>query len=106
MRDQFRDATMLLATHDVGATRLFERVLVMHDGEIVEDGAPATLAARAGSRYARLIETDRLLRDRLWRSGDWRRLYMADGIISETPVTPLRHRTHLGAEDGGSRWTA
>ena len=40
-RVHWRDATMLCITHDVGETQAFERVLVIEDGRIVEDAAPA-----------------------------------------------------------------
>jgi ATP-binding cassette subfamily B protein len=106
MRERFHDATILFATHDVSVTGAFERVIVMHDGEIVEEGAPATLAARAGSRYRGLLETDRRMRERLWRSGGWRRLSLAGGIISDVPVPPVGHRTHLSVDDESARWTA
>jgi ATP-binding cassette subfamily B protein len=43
-------ATVLCITHDVGETQGFGRVLVVDGGQIVEDGAPADLATRPGSR--------------------------------------------------------
>ncbi len=47
-RRLWRGATLLCVTHDVGETLGFERVLVVEDGRIVEDGPPERLAARAG----------------------------------------------------------
>ena len=46
--------TLLCVTHDVGQTLAFARVLVVEQGRIVEDGAPAALAAE-DSRYAALL---------------------------------------------------
>lgn len=106
LRERFRQATLLLATHDVAATLGFDRVLVMHDGEIVEDDAPATLAARAGSRYGGFLESDRLVRDRLWRSGAWQRLTLAGGVIMDPAIPAMRPRTHLALDEGSPRWTA
>ena len=45
-------------THDIGETERFARVLVVADGQIVEDGAPDVLRARPGSRYAALLEAE------------------------------------------------
>jgi ABC-type transport system involved in cytochrome bd biosynthesis fused ATPase/permease subunit len=70
----WKAATVLCVTHDVGETRGFKRVLVVEGGQIVEDGAPADLAARPGSRYRALLEAEREVREGLWSSGVWRRL--------------------------------
>ena len=45
-RRWWRAATVLCITHDVGETQGFGRVLVVDGGQIVEDGAPADLAAQ------------------------------------------------------------
>ena len=58
-RRLWREATLLCITHDVGETRAFDRVLVVEGGQIVEDGAPADLAKRPGSRYRALLEAER-----------------------------------------------
>ena len=47
-RRRWSDATLLCVTHDIGETERFARVLVVADGQIVEDGAPDALRARAG----------------------------------------------------------
>ena len=54
----WRDTTLLCVTHDVAETAGFDRVLVVDDGAIVEDGTPAELAARPVSRYARLLAAE------------------------------------------------
>jgi ATP-binding cassette subfamily B protein len=58
-------ATLLCITHDVGETQGFDRVLVVDRGQIVEDGAPADLSARPGSRYRALLEAEREVREGL-----------------------------------------
>ena len=70
--------------HDVSETREFERVLVVEAGQIVEDGVPADLAARPGSRYRALLEAEREVREGLWSSGVWRRLRLEGGQLLET----------------------
>ena len=76
-------ATVLCITHDVGETRGFGRVLVVDAGQIVEDGAPADLAMRPGSRYRALLEAEREVREGLWSSGVWRRLRLEGGRLVE-----------------------
>jgi len=77
------DATLLCITHDVGATQAFERVLVVEGGRIVEDGTPATLAAQPDSRYVALLAAEMAVRQGLWASATWRRLWLAGGRLVE-----------------------
>jgi ATP-binding cassette subfamily B protein len=83
-RDLWRDATLLCVTHDVGETLGFERVLVVEAGSIVEDGRPADLAARPGSRYRALLDAEQDVRQDLWKSAVWRHLRMENGRLDET----------------------
>ncbi|WP_437810176.1 ATP-binding cassette domain-containing protein [Sorangium sp. So ce1078] len=85
-RRRFRRATLLCVTHDVGETRAFERVLVVDGGRVVEDGAPAELAARPGSRYRALLEAEAAVQRGLWSSGGWRRVKVVRGRIAVEPV--------------------
>jgi ATP-binding cassette subfamily B protein len=82
-RKRWHGATMLCVTHDVGETQLFDRVLVIEDGRIVEDDHPARLAA-APSRYQELLEAEREVLGRLWDGGDWRRVVIRDGRAHES----------------------
>jgi ABC-type bacteriocin/lantibiotic exporter with double-glycine peptidase domain len=84
-RARWADATLLCVTHDIEETRAFPRVLVVDDGAVVEDGPPAALAARAGSRYAALLEAERRVRGAAWsRQGRfaWRRLVLRAGRVA------------------------
>ena len=47
------DRTALIIAHRLSTVAIADRVLVVHDGRIVEDGAPADLVA-AGGRFAAL----------------------------------------------------
>jgi len=49
----------------------------------VEDGVPADLAERPGSRYRALLEAEVAVREGLWSSGVWRRLWLEDGQLVE-----------------------
>jgi ABC-type transport system involved in cytochrome bd biosynthesis fused ATPase/permease subunit len=82
-RHWWHAATLLCITHDVGETQGFDRVLVVEGGQIVEDGAPADLAALPGSRYRALLEAEREVREGLWSSGVWRRLRLEGGRLIE-----------------------
>jgi ATP-binding cassette subfamily B protein len=82
-RAHWREATMLCITHDVGETRAFARVVVIENGRIVEDGAPAVLAARADSRYRAMLDAEQAVRRELWESADWRRLWIEQGELRE-----------------------
>lgn len=79
-REWWRAATLLCVTHDIGETLGFDRVLVVENGNIIEDGAPQHLAA-VDSRYRQLLDAESQVRDQLWRDRTWRRLRMRDGRV-------------------------
>lgn len=81
LRAAWPQATLLCVTHDVSETLMFERVLVMDDGKIVEDAAPAVLAADEGSRFHALLATEKTLQQSLWADSSWNRLWMEEGQL-------------------------
>ena len=83
-RKRWHGATLLCITHDVADTLEFDRVLVIEDGRVVEDGAPTILAAQAETRYAQLLEAERVVRNDLWQGGHWRRMRLEGGRLTET----------------------
>ena len=95
-RRLWRQATLLCITHDVGATQAFDRVLVVEAGRIVEHGAPADLAARPESRYRAMLEAEVMVREGLWSSGVWRRLWLEGGrLVDNLSTRRARHATTL-----------
>ena len=80
-RSFWKGSTLICVTHDVGETLGFERVLVVSEGKIVEDGAPSTLAKQATSRYRALLEAEEAVREKLWSSEEWRHLWLEDGKL-------------------------
>jgi ABC-type bacteriocin/lantibiotic exporter with double-glycine peptidase domain len=91
------DATFLCVTHDIGETQAFDRVLVLEDGRIVEDGNPVALAKRAGSAYAKLLEAEQAVSE-LWSGPGWRRLRLDDGSIVEDSLQEVtRWTVHQGS---------
>jgi ABC-type multidrug transport system ATPase subunit len=79
-------ATLICITHDVGQTQDFERVLVIEEGRLVEDGIPGVLLSQPASRYRTLIAAEEAVRETLWASGEWRRLWLENGQLDE--MTP------------------
>jgi ABC-type bacteriocin/lantibiotic exporter with double-glycine peptidase domain len=85
-RAHWRNVTLLCITHDVGDTLSFARVLVIEQGRLVEDGAPAALAEKSYSRYAALLSAEKAVRQQLWAGDIWRRQYLEDGRLVERAV--------------------
>jgi ATP-binding cassette subfamily B protein len=83
VRRHFASATMLCVTHDVSETLRFERVLVIEDGHIAEDGAPADLAAQPGSRYRRMLDAEAELRNGLFAGERFRRIWLEGRTLRE-----------------------
>ena len=80
IRRRWHGVTLLCVTHDVGETRLFDRVLVIDDGRIVEDEHPDRLAA-VPSRYRQLLDAEGDVLGQLWESGYWRRVAIRNGRV-------------------------
>ena len=62
----------------------FQRVVIVENGQIVEDDAPKTLIERPDSRYRALAESEDAVRQGLWSSADWRRLWLEQGQLRES----------------------
>jgi ATP-binding cassette subfamily B protein len=82
LRERWREATLLCATHDVAETKGFDRVLVVENGRIIEDGPPEALAGRA-SRYRALLDAEEAVRRGLWSGGFSRRLRLEHSRLEE-----------------------
>lgn len=81
-RARWRDTTLLFISHDISDTQGFDRVIVLDEGRIVEDGAPGELAA-TDTVYRTLLEGEVRVRERLWKSASWRRMWLQGGCIEE-----------------------
>lgn len=80
-RKFWQGATLLCISHDVCDTQMFDRVLVVEQGHIVEDDAPANLASDPDSRFRALLDAESEVRAGLWRSSVWRRLRIEQGQL-------------------------
>lgn len=92
-REQWQQATMFFVTHDIRSALEFDRVIVVDEGRIAEDGAPLELAARP-SRFRQLLDGERHALERLWGPAAWRRVRVAGGGIHDCRLprglSPLR----------------
>jgi ATP-binding cassette subfamily B protein len=82
-RTAWNNVTLLCITHDIAETTLFDRVIVIDGGRIVEQGEPSVLAAREDSRYRAMLDAEAALKRATWSDGSWRRLRMSGGIVIE-----------------------
>jgi ABC-type multidrug transport system ATPase subunit len=80
-RQRWQGTTLLCVTHDVSETLLFDRVVVIEEGRILEQGAPAELAASEGSRYKAFLEAEQAVHESLWASADWRKMVIQGGEL-------------------------
>ncbi len=83
-RELWRDATLLSISHHIAETMTFERVLVIEEGRLVEDGDPRRLAENPGSRLHAMLRAERKVREELWTGSDWRRLRLENGALIES----------------------
>jgi ATP-binding cassette subfamily B protein len=82
-RRLWSNSTLLVISHDIAESMSFDRVIVIEEGRIVEDGSPRDLAAKPGSRLMAMLEAERAVREELWTGGEWRRLRLVDGALIE-----------------------
>ncbi|HEX2122616.1 MAG TPA: ATP-binding cassette domain-containing protein [Thermoanaerobaculia bacterium] len=83
-RELWRDATVLCVTHDVDEALLFDRVLVLDEGRLIEDDDPRALAARSGSAFADMRVAAARVREEVWGSAVWRRIAIVNGRVEES----------------------
>ena len=80
-RRLWKNATLLCITHDIAGTRIFDRVLVIDRGRIVEDDNPARLAEQGDSRYRALLDIETATGEALWKDSAWRHVRMEQGRV-------------------------
>src|SRR5215217_6014122 len=107
-RRLWADITLLCVTHDVEHTQEFDRVLVVENGRILENGPPKELLANKESRYSVLLRADQENRTLLWGGGHWRHWWLSGGQLVERPApkpveTPVAEPGKGGLELVGRR---
>jgi ATP-binding cassette subfamily B protein len=104
-RERWQHATLVCVTHDIAETAAFDRVIVVAHGRVVEDGAPAELAARVDSRYRALVEAEAAVGQRLWAHPAWRTIRLEDGTIVPGPeIRTERSREAAPAGEDDRSW--
>ncbi|WP_374089542.1 ATP-binding cassette domain-containing protein [Methylomicrobium lacus] len=81
LRAVWPEATLLCITHDIVSALDFERVLVMDGGRVVEDAAPAALAALPDSRFRALLDAENAALESLWADSAWQNLWLDRGRL-------------------------
>lgn len=80
-REAWRHATLLAISHDIAEAMSFERVLVLEDGRIVEEGDPRELARNPESRFHAMLKAERMVREEFWNGAEWRHLRLHNGQL-------------------------
>jgi len=82
-RNWWKGTTLLCVSHDIAETMDFDRVLVIDDGRIVEDGKPIELA-QTRSQYRDLLHAEESVMRTMWGASTWRRWTVAGGQVTES----------------------
>ena len=103
-----RERTLLCVTHDVGETLEFERVLVIENGRVVEDGPPAGPGGATRLALRRPCSRQSATCGRVYgASAVWRRLVMERGrLTGEERRRPARRAMDLDAARLWPAWPA
>lgn len=79
-RSRWAATTLMCVTHDLDATLDFDRVVVIDDGRVVEQGPPSALLAAQGL-YARLLASEGRARG-VWADDRWHHLTLTEGQLA------------------------
>ncbi len=82
VRGALQRSTLFFVSHDIAESLAFDRVLVVADGAVVEDGAPSELAAR-DTAYASMLRAEREVLAEAWSPEAWRVVRVGEGAIRE-----------------------
>jgi ATP-binding cassette subfamily B protein len=85
----WRGSTLLYVTHDVSEGSYFDRVVVLEQGRLREDGRPEKLLSQENSLYRRMLESEQAARRDVWASKAWRKLRLDDGRAVESAVATI-----------------
>jgi len=87
-RLKWKNATLIFVTHDVTESLMFDRVIVLQEGRIVEDGFPEALADSGEGAFCRMLEAQTLAQEQLFEGPGWRRLSLDECGLSEKRRSP------------------
>jgi ABC-type multidrug transport system ATPase subunit len=86
LRYVWRPATLLCVTHDLADTLSFDRVVILRNGRLIEEGSPEKLLQIKDSQYRLLVDQEETLRRQFWSSARWRRTWLEGKTLVEEPV--------------------
>ncbi len=82
-RALWRDATLLCVSHDIESAKAFNKVIVVDQGCVVEQGDPNVLAENKESEFYALLKSDHDVNNDVWSSKSWRRFSLSSGSLEE-----------------------
>lgn len=82
LRQTWPEATLLCITHDISEAKLFPRVMVMHDGTIVEDTDPNELSEN--SMFDNLFQQEQRSYQLLTQNSEWRYWHLENSHLIES----------------------
>lgn len=83
VRSWYARSTLIFVSHDIEDAIGFERVVVIEQGRIVEDGPPQLLLANAQGQLSALLREQQRLAQVLWGGAFWRRARLEHGKLVE-----------------------
>jgi ATP-binding cassette subfamily B protein len=88
--DGWAGATIIAALHDVREAELFDWVVVLGNGMVLEQGPPATLLSHEHGHLVKMIESDRELEQFFEDPTRWSRCHVENKTVVKAPreVTP------------------
>ncbi len=82
VRKKWQSMTLVCVIHDVEEAKQFDRVVVLDDGAIVQQGSPQQLLSQGGA-FKQLLEQETQVAQDWLGSGRWRRIKVANGNINQ-----------------------
>ncbi len=87
-RQRWEKATLVFVTHDITESLQFDRVLVLEEGKIVQDGRPKELVGSNEGSFSRMLEAQKRANQQLGEGPAWRRLSLDESGLSEKGWRP------------------
>lgn len=99
LRKQHAQATFICVTHDISEAIKFPRVLVIGQGQLLEQGNPQDLLAREDSALHHLHTCEQRVLNSLLREQSWQSLRMINGRLHYGSLTETYTATHTSADE-------
>ncbi len=87
-RLRWKKATLIFVTHDITESLEFDRVIVLKEGRIVQDGSPGALVDSGEGPFFGMLEAQKFAQEQLFEGPSWRRLSLDERGLSEKGRVP------------------